>query len=260
MWPCLSLPSVFVCFGRGWCLVVKWKLLLVKALWPPDLNHPPNVKAADPLTRSKLQLGLDFICYHLSDSVHLRNWLALCTMGDCSRSSNPSGSLLPGTAVTRTSLAACVTVWQPPGEMVGKRGENTIKMSCISTDQSLPNSHVLGLTWLSDKWRLEEKRWWKWHWSHKENSAFILFGFFCVMSDCSVSWRSNTHIAIFVLTLVVWSRLAATIWITVFVLPISLENNNLMTRSIQGHSRRWGSPNELNWLALKYDQCFSGGH
>lgn len=97
------------------------------------------------------------------------------------------------------------------GERVGKRGENTIKMSCISTDQSLPNSHVLRLTWLSDKWRLEEKRWWKWHWSHKENSAFILLGFFCVMSDCSVSWHSNTHNAIFVLTLVVWSRLAATI-------------------------------------------------
>lgn len=42
-----------------------------------------------------------------------------------------------------------------------KRGRNTIKMSCIPTDQSLPTSHVLRLTWLPDKWRLEERRRWK---------------------------------------------------------------------------------------------------
>lgn len=43
----------------------------------------------------------------------------------------------------------------------GKGGRNTIKMSCIPTDQSLPTSHVLRLTWLPDKWRLEERRRWK---------------------------------------------------------------------------------------------------
>lgn len=43
----------------------------------------------------------------------------------------------------------------------GKGGRNTIKMSCIPTDQSLPTSHVLQLTWLPDKWRLEERRRWK---------------------------------------------------------------------------------------------------
>ncbi|TNN75367.1 hypothetical protein EYF80_014414 [Liparis tanakae] len=39
-----------------------------------------------------------------------------------------------------------------------KRGRNTIKMSCTPTDQSLPTSHVQPLTWLPDKWRLEERR------------------------------------------------------------------------------------------------------
>lgn len=36
-------------------------------------------------------------------------------------------------------------------------GRNTIKMSCVRTDQSLPTSHVQELTWMPDKWRLEEE-------------------------------------------------------------------------------------------------------
>lgn len=130
-------------------------------IWPLPPAHPP--------ARSKLLVGLHFICYYLSDAVHLWAWLPLRVTGGCSRSSNPSGSLLSATAAVRSSLASSVSVWQPPWrsgqekqkEEKEKGGRNTIKMSRIPTDQSLPTSHVLRLTWLPDKWRLEERRRWK---------------------------------------------------------------------------------------------------
>lgn len=129
VWPCLSLTAVCGWGSVSAWSVVKWRLLVVRALCPstypcfPTWLHPPpphspphayTPPTPHPLTRSKLPVGWSFICHYLSDAVHLWAWLPLCTMGGCGRSSNPSGSLLSATAAVRSSLAASVSVWQPP--------------------------------------------------------------------------------------------------------------------------------------------------
>lgn len=121
LWPCLSLTSVYVCFGGGPCLAGWWlsknrylskhfapRHAPAPLFWPPPALGPLRIPL--PGVNCWLAWVLSaIICQmlHTCEPGYPSAW-----WGGCGRSSNPSGPLLSATAAVRTSLTA--SVWQLP--------------------------------------------------------------------------------------------------------------------------------------------------